>query len=180
MNHKLFENWILNETDLTENQSEELQEHLKICPACRHIENGWQASKNLMYQSTPKTPAPGFKTRWLILAEKKHQIKKVRRYRLTIFSLVLITFAASLVYMIASGSFFHMLANGFTSLSRLIFSITDGLSLLGYWLGRMPIAIPLSIGFFFLGLVNAFMMAGIFTLWNLKQRKLQINEIQTD
>jgi len=180
MNHKLFENWILDETDLTENQKKELQEHLKVCSDCRHLENGWQASKNLILQSTLKTPTPGFKTRWLILAEKKHQLKKVRRYRLTISAVVLAAFAASLVYMIASGSFLHMLSNSFTNLYRLIFNITDSLSFLGYWLSRMPIAIPLSISFILLGLVNAFMMAGIFTLWNLKQRKLQTNEIQTD
>lgn len=58
--------------------------------------------------------------------------------------------------------------------------MTDGLSNIGSWFYQVPIAVPLTIGFVFFGLLNAFIMVGLFTLWDIKQRKLQTNEIQAD
>jgi hypothetical protein len=180
MNHKQFENWILDEPELGQNQKKELQEHLAVCSDCRQLDIGWQASKELLKQAAPKAPQPGFKQRWLVLAEKKKQMVKVRRYRLTLLTLLSLAFATSLTYMVSSGYFLHMLADIFNSVSTLIIALTNSLSFLGSWLYKVPIAVPLSIGFVLFGFLNAFIMMGIFTLWNLKQRKLQVNEVQAD
>ncbi len=180
MNHKQFESWILDESSLTADQKLELKLHLAACPECRHLDAGWQASRNLISQAAPKIPEVGFGVRWLALADRKKRMEHVRRYRLTVFSILVAACIASLAYIIASGSFMHMLANTFNSASRMIIAITNSLTTLGEWAFQLPIAIPLSIGFIFFGLVNAFIMAGLFTLWNLKQRKMQTNEIQVD
>lgn len=180
MNHKQFENWILDEPELSQSQKKELKKHLTECSVCNQLETGWQASKVLLKQAAPKAPQPGFKNRWLALAEKKSQMAKVRRYRLTLFTLLVAAFAASLTFMIGSGYFMHTLADIFNSVSTIIIAMTNGLSTLGSWLYRVPIAIPLTIGFVFFGLLNAFIMVSVFTLWNLRQRKLQTNEIQAD
>jgi hypothetical protein len=82
--------------------------------------------------------------------------------------------------MVASGSFLQMIADAFNDLTNMIVAITSGLSALGLWLYRMPIAIPLTLGFIFFGLVNAFIMVAAFTLWNLKQRKVQTDEIRVE
>jgi len=82
--------------------------------------------------------------------------------------------------MVASGSFLHMLADIFTSTTSLLFSLTKGLSSVSYWITRLPVVVPLTIGFIFFGLINAFILVGLFTVWNIKQRKLQTNEIETD
>lgn len=180
MNHKLYEKWILDEPKLTASQKEELKNHLAVCPKCRQLNAGWQASKQLLSQTIQHAPAAGFSTRWHVFVDKKHQIERIRRYRLTLFSLLMLAFIASLTYMLASGSFMYMLADIFNSASCLIIDITKGLSALGNWFYQIPIAIPLSIGFIFFGLMNAFIMVGLFVLWNLKQRKSQANEIQAD
>ena len=180
MNHKPFENWILDEARLDEGQKQELKTHLAVCPQCRQLETGWQASKELITQASEKTPQNGFKNRWLAVVEMKKQMEKVRRYRLTLFTLLVIAFASSLTYMISSGYFLHMLADIFNSISRVFMATTNGLSTLGTWLYQVPIAVPLTIGFILFGLFNAFIMVGLFTLWDIKQRKLQADEIQAD
>ena len=180
MNHKQFENWILDEPELSQDQKKELKMHLASCAVCRQLDTGWQASKVLLKQAAPKAPQPGFKDRWLAFADKKKQMAKVRRYRLTLFTLLLAAFTASLTYLIGSGYFMHSLADIFNSISTLVIAMTNGLSTLGSWLYKVPIALPLTIGFIFFGLVNAFVMVGVFTLWNLQKRKFQANEIQAD
>ncbi len=180
MNHKQFENWILDEPELNQDQRKELKKHLSKCAVCSQLDIGWQASKALLMQAAPKAPKAGFKNRWLAYAGKKKQIAKVRRYRLSLFTLLVAVSAASLTYMVGSGYFMHMLADIFNSLSAIVIAMTNGLSTLGSWLYQVPIAVPLTIGFIFFGLLNAFIMVGLFTLWNLRQRKLQTNEIQAD
>ena len=180
MNHKQFENWILDEPKLSQSQEKELKEHLKACSSCRQLDIGWQASKELLKQAAPKVPQPGFKNRWLALTEKKKQMVKVRRYRLTLLALLVAAFAASLTFMVSKGYFLHILADTFNSISTIVIALTNGLSTLSSWLYEVPIAVPLSIGFVLFGLFNAFIMMSVFTLWNLKQREPQTNEIQAD
>lgn len=180
MNHKQFERWILDEPELNASQTMELDKHLTACPKCQQLNTGWQASKQLMGQAIRKEPEPGFSMRWQAFAEKKCQIKKVRRYRMTLFGVLMAAFFISLTYMVASGSFLHMLADVFNGITHLFIGITNGLSSIGYWLNRIPIAVPLTLGFIFFGLVNAFILVGLFVLWNIKQRKLQTNEIKAD
>ncbi|BBB48088.1 anti-sigma factor family protein [Pelolinea submarina] len=180
MNHKQFESWILDEHKLSDSQKADLLIHLAACPKCSQLDTGWQASRKLMKQAAAKTPEPGFSVRWQAFAEKKCQMKVIRRQRVSIFMALVVVFFLSLTYMVASGSFLHMLADIFTSATTLLFNMTKGLSSFGYWIGHMPVVVPLAVGFIFFGLINAFILVGLFTLWNIRQRKLQTDEIKTD
>ena len=177
MKHKQYESWILDEAPLTDSEQQELGTHLKICDHCRKLQNNWIASKQLIGQSVMQTPQPGFADRWQATLLRKIRVKKIRRYRLTIFGIVMLTFVSSVTYMLISGSFMQIFVNGFTMISELILRLTNNLSTFGYWISRLPIAVPITAGFLFFGLINAFLMVGLFFLWNLKQRKMQTNEI---
>ena len=180
MKHKQYESWILDEAPLTDASQQELDAHLKVCESCCALHRSWIASKQLITQSAMQVPAPGFTDRWQITILKKCRIEKVRRYRLTLFGLILLAFASSVIFMLVSGSFMQMFSNGFTMISEIVMSVTNGLSTINYWLSRLPIAVPVTAGFFFFGMINAFVMVGIFFLWNLKQRKLLTNEISVE
>jgi len=180
MKHKQYESWILDEVPLTDARQQELDAHLEVCESCRLLRRSWIASKQLITQSAAQVPASGFTERWQITILKKCRIEKVRRYRLTLFGLILLAFASSVVYMLVSGSFMQMFANGFTMISEIVMGVTNGLSTISYWLSRLPIAVPVTAVFIFFGLINAFIMVGIFFLWNLKQRKLLTDEISVE
>ncbi len=180
MKHKQYESWILDEVPLTDAQQQELDAHLDVCESCRVLRRSWIASKQLITQSAMQVPALGFTDRWQITVRKKRQIEKVRRYRLTLFGLILLAFASSVIYILVSRSFMQMFANGFTMISEMVVGLTNGLSTIGYWLNHLPIAVPITAGFIFFGLINSFVIAGIFFLWNLKQRKLLSDEISVD
>jgi predicted anti-sigma-YlaC factor YlaD len=180
MKHKQYESWILDEAPLTEAQQQKLDAHLKVCESCRVLHGSWISSKQLISQSATQVPVVGFTDRWQITILKKCRIEKVRRYRLTLFGLILLAFAGSVIYMLISGSFMQMFANGFTMISEIVMGVTNGLSTISYWLSRLPIAVPVTAGFIFFGMINAFVMVGIFFLWNLMQRKLLADEIPVE
>ena len=60
MNHRPFENWLLDDQLLDPNRKRELDVHLLICEACSAI-----AESNLALRSARiVAPAPGFTSRW--------------------------------------------------------------------------------------------------------------------
>jgi hypothetical protein len=180
MKHKQYEKIILNDKPLTQQEKNELETHLQTCQSCRTLHAGWVASSQLISHAAPYHPAPGFTTRWQQTIIKKRQVEKVRRYRLSIFILSVLAFAGAVAYMVISGSVMQSLANGFAFLSNLMIKVTNGLSTLGYWTQSVPIIIPLIVGFLLFGLFSAFMMSGIFFIWNLNRRELALNEIKAN
>jgi len=180
MKHLPYENWILDEPKLNPEENSTLLHHLAICDQCSQLKKGWEASKALLTKATLVTPTPGFSARWQIKVIQKCKTEKVRRYRITMFSLLLVTFLASVTYLVASGSFMHMLANFINSLFQSIVIVTRSLSDLGILITKMPAAVPLAAGFLIFGLINAFLISTVFFLWNLKNRKTPVHETALD
>ena len=180
MKHLPYENWILDEPELKSEEIDSLSKHLGVCDQCRQLKKGWEASKALLNKANLATPAPGFSVRWQNTIIQKCKTEKVRRYRITMFGLLVLTFLASVTYMVASGSFMQVLANFLNSIIQSVIVITHSLSNLGLWINRMPAAVPLAAGFFFFGLINAFLMSAVFFFWNLRNRKTPIHETALD
>ena len=176
MKHKQFENWIVGEASLTYEQQGQLDKHLNDCSSCRRLQIGWKASKQLIHQSAAHTPSPGFAARWEQTLIRKKQLENIRNFRLTLLGLILLALATSIGYVWVTGSAAPLFANSITLFSDLVMGISYGLSTIGYWVNNLPIAVPITAGFFFLGLVNAFALACIFLIWNLNNRKLLVNE----
>jgi hypothetical protein len=72
MNHRPFEDWLLEDLPLSTDQNRELQSHLRSCDACAAI-----AESNLALRSARVvSPAPGFTARWqerLVVARRTQQ-----------------------------------------------------------------------------------------------------------
>jgi hypothetical protein len=180
MKHLPYENWILDEPKLSTGEAEALSQHLVSCKQCSQIKSGWEASKVLLTKANFIMPASGFTSRWQNTLIKKCSNEKIRRYRITMFGLTLLAFSASLIYMVASGSFLQLLANFFNSIIVTIIAVTNGLATIGFWATNLPAVIPLAVGFVFFGLINAFLMSAVFTIWNLKRVKVEVHENSMD
>jgi hypothetical protein len=81
MKHQLYENWILMDEELNQEQQRDLHGHLKQCSQCQAL---YQASHQIthLFKTTPEpTLAAGFSTRWLEQIEKAEK----RKNRLILF-----------------------------------------------------------------------------------------------
>ena len=94
MNHRPFEEWLLDDQPLTPEQKRDLQSHLRTCTACSAI-----AESNLALHSTHTiSPAPGFKDRFQTrLAHHRRE----QRWRQVIGTLVLVLGGLGLLFWLA-------------------------------------------------------------------------------
>ena len=94
MNHRPFEDWLLQDQPLTPEQKHELQSHLRVCTSCTAI-----AESNLALHSTQKVaPAAGFAERF---QARLIQRRREQRWRQAIGSLVLVIGGVGLLYWLA-------------------------------------------------------------------------------
>jgi hypothetical protein len=64
MNHQPYEDWILDEVQLTPQEQDSLNEHLKECHECFKLSHSWNKVR-AQIKSEPVKPAPvGFVQRW--------------------------------------------------------------------------------------------------------------------
>lgn len=94
MNHRPFEDWLLEDRPLTPQEARELQAHVRSCAACAAI-----AESNLTLHSTRlAAPAAGFTDRFqLRLAARRRE----QRWRQVIGTLVLVVGGLGLLYWLA-------------------------------------------------------------------------------
>lgn len=79
MNHQPYRDWLLAEQDLTVEQSQAMQEHLRSCESCSQIESAWIDLEAVFHKSTQVEPASGFTERWQAhLAEHQAHQQKLR------------------------------------------------------------------------------------------------------
>ncbi len=94
MNHRPFEDWLLDDQALTPQQQRELQAHVRSCPACAAI-----AESNLALHATRlASPAIGFTDRFRVRLEKR---RREQRWRQVIGTIVLVLGGVGLVYWLA-------------------------------------------------------------------------------
>ncbi len=91
MNHRPFEDWLLDDQPLTPQQARDLQAHVRSCTSCAAI-----AESNLALHATRQVgPAAGFTDRFRTRLEKR---RAEQRWRQVIGTLVLVLGGLGLLY----------------------------------------------------------------------------------
>ncbi len=94
MNHRPFEDWLLDDQPLTPQQQRDLQAHVRSCPACAAI-----AESNLALHATRLVrPAAGFADRFQVRLAKR---RREQRWRQVIGTIGLVLGGLGLVYWLA-------------------------------------------------------------------------------
>ena len=94
MNHRPFEDWLLDDEPLTIQQQRDLEAHVRSCSTCAAI-----AESNLaLHAARLVAPADGFADRFWVRLEKR---RREQRWRQVIGTLVLVVGGALLVYLLA-------------------------------------------------------------------------------
>jgi hypothetical protein len=96
MNHQPFRDWLLSDEDLSVEQTQGLQEHLRTCESCRKIETGWVEVDALFHKVPQSEPVPGFTSRWQEHLAV-HQHKKQHRRAWIIIGLTTVVVAFILI-----------------------------------------------------------------------------------
>jgi hypothetical protein len=146
--HQIFETWILQETDLTEDESHLLTAHLVDCEPCRQLRLGWSNAREAIKTTPMAAPAPGFSQRWKnSLAERRArqhqaQVKKFFRYLIGVTSL---SFAGLLFTVILGTSPVNVMATLLRSGVNLLLYVRQMENVFNMILRSVPFFVPVII-----------------------------------
>ena len=108
MNHLPFENWLLSEDPLPEDDERALREHLLDCDQCRELEAAWLDVANLFVDVPDVEPAPGFVNRWQATLEAdKDALKAIHQRWQSWILFVLIANGAALALLLMGVQLFR-------------------------------------------------------------------------
>jgi len=163
MNHQPFENWLLSEEPLPEENEVALQEHLADCEHCNTLQDAWLDIANLFADTPEVEPEPGFVSRWQAnLEADKAATRSMRQRWQSWILLVLIANGATLALVLMGVQLFRtydsvtdlilswvyraaaamVVANGFQNAFLTLFRTIPNLIPTSWWIG---IAITLSV-----------------------------------
>jgi hypothetical protein len=71
--HHPFEDWILDDETLPENDLRELRRHLRECDQCQSIDQRWRVVRQCLQATGMQAPTPGFAGRWKAMARQRLQ-----------------------------------------------------------------------------------------------------------
>jgi hypothetical protein len=97
-NHQPYEDWILSQTALNQEQREALQDHLRTCEACNQLSEAWMEVENQLHRAPMAAPESGFAHRWMARLEAEN-LRHLRRqtFLVMLFSVGGAVFLASIL-----------------------------------------------------------------------------------
>jgi hypothetical protein len=84
MNHQPFREWLVSEEQLSVEQTQALQDHLRACESCNQIESAWNELEVVIQKSPQFEPASGFTHRWQVHLDEYQAHRQEQRGWLTI------------------------------------------------------------------------------------------------
>ncbi len=91
-NHQPFENWLLSEGALTQEESQTLQEHLNDCETCRMLSEALRDVDRELRTASVLSPAPGFVSRW----QARLEADRLRLYRRQTFFIMILSIGGAM------------------------------------------------------------------------------------
>lgn len=141
MNHQLFESWLLEPENLESEQRQELAEHLKNCPTCRHIQYGLASLDTLLTQPAQVAPPSGFTQRFQASLESRRKQRRAQQIRLGvyIFSGAIITTAFGfMIHLLSNYSVARILATLIEVTTNTPQRVIEFRYMISFWLNQVP------------------------------------------
>ena len=122
MNHQPYENWILDDIQITAEEQDSLNQHLKECPECFQLQRSWSKMQTQL-KSAPVTPAPaGFVNRWktgLASRQKEQEKRQARTLLISLGSGAFAIMIALAVILLPNFSFISLIVGFLTILVKM-------------------------------------------------------------
>lgn len=170
MKHQPFESWIIDGSDLTPQQAQELHAHLEQCLKCRQLLQGWQAAQQRMQTSSMASPVPGFSQRWRAsLAERRarQQLLQMRRFLLLLISAAFVLMLILAALALFSGSPAEWLIAATVNVTGAIVRINQTRELFSSLLRALPPAVSVAFWILFSSSLSLLSLAWVFILWRI-------------
>jgi hypothetical protein len=177
MTHSPFENWILNDTQLSCSQVQELNEHLKTCTKCSCLYNNWKSVNVVLKKAPMVSPQPGFTARWQASLEErrlKQQHKQIKLFFIIAGGANILAVLGLLGILLANGNWFNLLIKGLQTITTLIIWITQMQRYVISLLHILPPFLPIFLWMLFTTILSVVTIIWVATLWRITIKGVQV------
>jgi hypothetical protein len=146
MSHQPFENWLLSEEKLDEEQEKALQTHLDECQQCQLISHSWSQVENLITTCPAPEPDPGFSLRWqqrLAFDQQKRQERRMWFLAIGLATLAMLIFLGLALVSLFSTSFSYEVSQIFANFARTAARISHFWDVILSVIKSYPLILPL-------------------------------------
>jgi predicted anti-sigma-YlaC factor YlaD len=173
MNHQPYENWIFAESDLSDEQLQELETHLNTCTECQQIRLDLRAASGLLQTAPMAAPVPGFAGRWQAsLAERRalHQRQQTRRLLLALVGTALLLLLLLALHILATSTPVQWVVAGFQTTFSLFSTWNRIQDILLGLIGFIPPVVPIALWVMFTGGLSVLTLVWIISLWRISSQ----------
>jgi predicted anti-sigma-YlaC factor YlaD len=176
MAHAPFESWILNDEQLSCNQVEELNEHLKNCSECACLYDNWKSVNIALKKSPTESPRPGFAARWQAGLEERRlrlQHEQIKRFFFIIGGANILSILIFIGFLLANNTWFNLLINALQQITTIIIWFTQTQQYVISLLQILPPFFSLTLWVLFTTSLSVITLIWAATLWRIVFRGVQ-------
>jgi len=174
MSHQPFETWLIDEAELSGEQSAALRAHLQECEQCRGLQKAWQTLDGKFQAAPSLSPQAGFSQRWRAsLPERRARQQKLQVRRVFIGFVV----AAVITLLLLVGLFFltaspvNLLVFIFEGVTKLVIRGSQLQDVILPWLRTVPLIIPLAGWVILSSSLSLLSLLWIYSLWRIHSKR---------
>lgn len=179
MNHMPFENWILDDIQITPQELDSLNQHLKECPECYKLTRSWKKVHAQIESAQVKSAPAGFMHRWkaeFALRQKEQERRQARTLLISLGSGAGAVMIALAVILLPDFSFISLTVGFLTTLIKLFSGIESLWSVFRNIVASAPtIALVIS-GLLIAGWISLAAFAWGISIWRITTKKVKTNE----
>lgn len=166
MNHMPFENWLIDDSNLSIEQKMLLQDHLRDCRACSELKESWFHVNQVLKTRRMATPDGNFVKRWNTYKLERHAEahRRVNRLLLIFSGLALLSFSIFTINFAEAGAlkdWFNTTINTITGIFHWLDQIQQAIFSV---LALFPSFISMILMFL---TVSTIFSMGVFRIWSL-------------
>ncbi|MHC1740041.1 MAG: anti-sigma factor [Anaerolineaceae bacterium] len=179
MNHQPFENMLLDEISLSQNEKEKLDQHLAVCPQCARLDNSLRTLGHEFKTAPVIEPPIGFSSRWQASLPARRQHKEREQTRIILLSMAATVAAACITlaaFLLPNISPITILAQLFADLVRLVSAITEFWSLVGSLFKAIPTGVSIGIVLTVSSWIGITLLAWGITLYKITWKGIRTTE----
>ncbi len=179
MNHQPYENWILDELQITPQEQDSLNQHLKECPECFKLSHSWNKVQTQL-TSAPVKPAPdGFMRRWKTDFAARQVAQERRQARTLLISLASGAVAVAIalaVILLPDFSFISMTVGFLTTIVKIFSGIESLWSVVSNIVASAPTITLVIGGLLIAGWISLAAFIWGISIWRITTKGVKTNE----
>lgn len=173
MNHQPFETWILDNAELSCEDQQRLQDHLKSCPDCLQLCENWSLVSFTLTRAAPAAPRQGFTLRWKenLVAKRELQQKQIQKLLLFLTSGSLFTLLMFIIYLAVTISPINLVGSMLEGLAYLIVMV-NRIQRISILLPALPRLIPVGLWLSVSTTASLLSLLWVFSIWKISTKEV--------